>query len=353
LDWWEYVWWFNPDAKGVKAMRFRETGLEKAGRLAIVAALCGSLSMGLEQMVLVPDGDFLQFLGLPRGGISSRWDWGTLVGIGEPATNPPLLYAVNREGQMEQIALTIPDSGYTLVRGAAGGPDGAIVATGSAFSADGRRSGFLAWIAPDRKRQTVVRTWPFFGDVVTIAPDGIIWAIGWTEDEEDRRNTQFNVLQRFDSSGRLLSSSVVSARGRPGLGGRAFGLSELKATRDRVGWLTNGLEYIELSLGGHETQRFPPPPVSEPDLVSFSLALNEENEVLVGARDRATDKWQVWVLQRAARTWTPFEIRGAKHPKWGRLLGFDGGSLILTDEHRVVRRYRVDETKPGATGRGD
>jgi hypothetical protein len=334
-------------------MRFRETGLEKAGRLAIVAALCGSLSIGLAQMVLVPDGDFPQFLALPRGGISSRWDWGALVGIWEPAANPPFLYAVNREGEMEQVALTIPDSGYTVVRGAAGGPDGAIVATGPGFSADGRRSGFLTCIAPDRKRQTIVRTWPFFGDVVTVAPDGIIWAIGWTEDEEDPRKTEFNVLQRFDNFGRLLSSSIVNARGRPGLGGRAFGLSELKASPDRIGWLTDGLEYLEFALDGREMQRFPPPPVSEPDLASLSLALNQENEVLVGVRDRATEKWRIWVLQRAARIWSPLEIRGAEYPRWGRLLGFDGGSLLLIVEGRVIHRYRADEGKPRETGRED
>jgi hypothetical protein len=58
----------------------------------------------------------------------------------------------------------------------------------------------------------------------------------------------------------LSSMEVPDAKARAAAGNEADSPSRLVSSNDRVGWMTNGSEYIEFSLDGTILQRFDGPP---------------------------------------------------------------------------------------------
>jgi hypothetical protein len=154
------------------------------------------------------------------------------------------------------------------------------------------------------------------------------------------------VLKRFDSSGKLLATTPVQAKACPHLDPDAAHQSLMKSSKDRVGWLTNGHEYIEFGLDGRELGRYQPPPGPTPDVFDATLALSEDNEVLVGTRDGEVRK--VWWLDREERSWKPVDLPGAKLTPWA-LLGFDGDRVVVIDgghpNGATVARYSLSAVK--------
>lgn len=321
----------------------RHTRHYGAGLAGILFLFSGSFTVVWPQSghTLVPDGEILESFRQPGVLAWGRWDWGRVVGIEDSDTKEPLAIIADREGRVERVRVAIPEAGYMSIRGISGDTDGALALTGSANSAGGRRGGFVAWISPDRQRQTVIRTWPFFGEAVALAPDGVIWTAGFVVDETQPRNTQYNVFKRFDSSGKVLGTFAVRAEGRPHAGWNATEVSRLKASQDRVGWLTNAMEYIEFALNGRQLNRFPPPAVSRTFQYSdLSLALDgDDNRVLTAAKDEG--RLKVWALDRERTVWVPVQFGEAEHPRSGLLLGFDSGALLAADERWRIRRYSV------------
>jgi len=77
-------------------------------------------------------------------------------------------------------------------------------------------------------------------------------------DGVDGRHNTFNIIRRYDKTGILLSTlNVKNAICDPRLmgDGDADSASRLLASKDRVGWLTSGYEYIEFSLDGEIRDR--------------------------------------------------------------------------------------------------
>jgi hypothetical protein len=265
-----------------------------------------------------------------------------MVGSEERTSREPLLFTVDRDDNLERIPLTIPEAGYLLLYSVAGGPDGSLAVVGRGFHVDGRQGSFVARIAPDRKSQTITRTWPYVGTRVTVAPDGLIWTAGWAEPSGSR--TQYNVFRVFDESGRSVREFVVLAKGRPDTPSDAVPYSVLKSSRDRVGWLTSGWEYLEFSLDGREIGRLAGPLVSQDsNLGSIGLALSEDNRVVIGILVQG--KHRMWALDRERQTWSSIEEPDAGELQHRRILGFDGQSLVTLRWGKygvnTVHRYRI------------
>lgn len=307
------------------------------------------------QRTIVAEGDPLPILLQPRLLSQARWAWGRMVGIEQNSVNDPLLFTVRTGEPPERLRFTIPDSGHIFVYDVASGPDGSVALSGSAYTADGKHGVFIAWIAPDRKSQTVSRTWPYVPYKITFAGDGNIWAVGWILDPPSHdQNAHFNVFKVFDPSGRVLNTFTPRARTAADTSRNAVSSSHLRASQDRIGWLTNGMEYIEFALDGREVGRFEGPAFAENRTATFrSLAVSDKNDVMISVSEQR--KLNIWGLDRQRHGWTPHTLGPDSEITSGQLLGFDG-SFTVADvvdrkmsrtrgQGRILQTYRVSDVQ--------
>lgn len=196
----------------------------------------------------------------------------------------------------------------------------------------------------------MVRTWPYVAQQVVFAQDGSLWTVGYTFHDTEDRIVQPNIMSHFDSSGKLLASFAVSARSRAGNGRTAANNSFLRTSQDRIGWFTNGMEYIEFSFDGHELDRFDGPEVADvmEAIRRGSFALSDDNEVLFGAI--LDNKRKTWTLDREGRHWFPVQFQDESLPAWGYLFGFDGRTLVTTGQLKEMRRYKPPTQSSGRSG---
>jgi hypothetical protein len=276
------------------------------------------------------------------GTLLPHWTGQTLIGVQDNQSNGPLVYMIDREGRRDHFSFSIPDAGVIYVHGLAIGSDGTVAITGGALSGNSRGGSFLALVPPDRKSQTVVRTWPYVAMDVAFVPDGSLWTEGYTFHDTEIRIVKPNIMAHFDSTGKLLASFPVTAKARFGPGRpAALQHSFLRTSHDRMGWFTNGLEYIEYSFDGREIGRYEGPEVRDPEgdpALRASFALSNRNEVLFGTIIDA--KRQTWQLDREKVQWIPVQFQDESLPAWGRLLGFDGDTLVTTGKLHEMRRHK-------------
>lgn len=167
------------------------------------------------------------------------WSGHSLLEAVDSPSDMPIIWSTDKDGRQERIPFAIPGGHYISVYGLAGGQDGTIAVIGSAYSGDERAGMFLALIAPDQSRQTITRLSPYVPEAVIVTPDGVVWILGYLI--SNGAATEPNILRRFDSAGKILSTSVVDANGRFGVGRNATSSSLLRSSVDRVGWLTRSL----------------------------------------------------------------------------------------------------------------
>ncbi len=312
--------------------------------LALAAGLCcAGLSAHAQALAFEHDHDAF----VPAWQASPQWSGKLLLQKQDDRTKSPLIDAVSLDGVRERIPFELPDAGLVQIDCMSGGADGSILVGGVALSTDSRGALFLAWISPDRKRRTVIRTEPFRSMAVTVAADGTIWAAGLKWDNVNRVNIAQNVLQRYDVSGKLLTSVLVPAAKAfvPSLGDATMG-SYLLASADRVGWLTSGLQYIEYSLDGQEIGRFDGPPGVS--LGRPYVALSKDNHLVMGpvrSAANAAGKPQVLELDRRGRTWAPVSMPDQVKGSVSYVRCFDGTTLVTADGPGALHWFkRVDST---------
>ncbi len=268
-----------------------------------------------------------------------RWQGSQLVGFQDKQARAMLLFAVDREGRREEIPFAIEDASWIYVDGVGAGADGAIVLAGGYQRPGSRHNSFVAWIAPDRKRRTVIEAWPYVPNEVTVAADGTIWTAGHLMDETKIGIATPNVIRRFDTAGKMLGSVTVRARGRE-TGKDATLTSHLMASRDRVGWFTNGCEYIEFSLDGAELNRFDGPAGLAGDWRG-GIGLSADNDLVVGRYGDET--LRLWSFDRQARAWVPASLP-EDMARGNAILGFDGTTLVTeTARKGRLRRFKLIE----------
>ena len=314
-------------------------------RLVAALILLGEVSSPAQQQprrVLRHESERHELFHYGGGVFLPVWEGGALLAVEANNSDEPVIFGIDRDGQMERIGLSVPGGRYILLLGLSGAKDGSIAAIGGAYSSDGRPVSFLARITPDRSRKTIVQLWPYVGLAVTFSPDGGMWTIGYVKPPDNLSISEYNVLKRFDPSGKLLATKSVEAKGIYDRSRDAATHSLMGSSRDRVGWLTNANEYIEFALDGHELGRFPPPPGPAPEVFETTVALRDDDEVLVGTRDG--DGLKVWSLDRKERSWKSVELSGGKLAH-GATLGFDGDTVVATDAVHIsgatVSRYAL------------
>jgi len=273
---------------------------------------------------------------LPVEGLM-RWTSNLLVGC-DYCDGKPILWTVDSQANRESIAFMVPGADFVHVRDVASGPDRSLAAVGFAVSGSHRMGTFIAWISPDRTKQNIVRVWPFDPNVVAIAPDESIWAVGSVA-KDTARALYDNVLRHYSPSGELLASTIIQGL-RPQASGMAevSNLSNLMASNDRIGWLTSSCQYIEFSFDAVEAGRYSCPNGATNSMKLAGVALSPGDNLLVGS---------VWLgpltplqLNRSTSTWTQVPVSQDSGKTW-KILGFDSNALVTASTSSTMRRYAM------------
>lgn len=324
----------------------RMANTNSAAAMAVLVLLGWAPSMALCQprVVLQHESDRQESFRHDAPLFRPLWEGRALLGVEANDSDAPVICGVDRDGSLERVDFSIAGGRYITIGGLSGAEDGSIGVIGVALNVAGQPGAFVSRVAPDRSRRVLVQVWPYVPHAVTISADGGMWTVGWVRSGE--QVARYNVLERFDASGKFLTSSTIVARRNEALRQDATQASLLKSSRDRVGWLSNGNEYIEFGLDGVEIGRFQPPPGPTPAWFATTLALSYNNEVIIGTRDG--DGLKVYSLERESRTWAPVGLSGAKLST-SAILGFDGDRLVVIDRRTsvgaVVSRYGVSRMK--------
>jgi hypothetical protein len=309
--------------------------------LLVTALLLGQTSTQ-RGLVAAIDNVSFQF---PIRGIM-HWTGNHLAGC-DYCEGAPTLWTVDRSGNRQTVAFSIPGADFLRVKDVASGPDGSVAAVGTAISGDSRMGTFIAWISPDGSRQVVTRVWPYSPMVVTVAPDGTIWTVGAVMKDNYMGEVEYNSLRHYTPSGQLLASNHV--RGARRNNGGMYAVSEasvLMASQDRIGWLTNACQYIEFSFEAVQLGSYNCPngysKIGDPS----GVALSSSDDLLLGG------KWIAPLapleLDRTNNTWKPVPVL-QDSGKTNSLLGFDGLILVTRSMSSSMRRYNWS-TQPTSGG---
>ena len=280
-----------------------------------------------------------------------RWSGNGLLDVELNFTGVPQIWITGRDGVREVIPFSIREAGRIALTDVCAGQDGALAISGGAYTSNSRGATFIGWISPDRQKRTITQIWPYVAERLALAADGMIWTVGFLKDEANTTTVSRNLLRRFDPSGGMLTSSAVRGRATRVLPRDATPMSYLVASGDRVGWYTNGGEYIEFSLDGKEIGRLDGPAQQQgPNGEDVSgVAMSGQNRLLVGVSHRDTRSWQVMELDRTSRTW----VKAV--PDAGSVVGvagFDGETAVLTGSDGktqiLMRRFAPAGGSPAA-----
>lgn len=253
----------------------------------------------------------------------------------------------NKDGIVSRKSFEIPGAAYIFVYDITAAQSGEIALIGTATSGDSKAGTFVARIDPS-KEAVISRVTPYVPRKIAIAGDGTLWTVGWmkTETGADGEN---NVVKRFDAKGKSIGTMLPRPQFRKGLPASIDtpDFSVLRASRDRIAWLTAGNEYIEWSLDGRTITRIEGPPLTEKHHDPVCLALSDDGQVIASSQSVELEKWDVWVLNRATRAWRQIDITGERLPRWGQLLGFDNDTLVTGfNDGRVLRfKRQIDDEK--------
>ena len=291
-------------------------------------------TLALAQRQLVPTD---QDVGVTTMGTWPHLHNGLLVGCDVYCEGAPILSLTDKLGNRQTVNLNIPGSDYVYVRDVAAGADSSLVAVGVALSGDSRTGTFIAWISPDRARQTITRTWPYSPYAVAVAADGTVWTAGAVMTQSGGSYLHPNTIRHYTSSGQLLASTIVSgARQHNGMWDGSGG-SWLVVSGDKVGWFTTACQYFEFSFDDVQLGRYDCPP-GMAFTQNGGIALSSADDVLLATKqipltvvalDRSTGNWlQVLVQQDSG-----------KRPK--HIYGFDGLTLVTNAFNNQVRRYSL------------
>jgi hypothetical protein len=238
------------------------------------------------------------------------WNGPFLTSVEKNDTSSPFIWTLDPSGNKEEIPFPVPGASRFYVHHLTASAGGTLIVVGDAMDQHGVRSGVVATIPRARKNVGLIRDQAFWPRHAAVTPDGVTWVIGQAKNGD--------VLKRFSPSGKLLTSQVAPDFGR------IRGVM-LQAAGDRVGWLCDKA-YIEFAMDGSVLSRFPAPPNAD------VLAMRADHQIVVQGHGLGP----FWTLDRARRSWDPFDAVG-------RLMGFDGDQLVLAQEDRnrgwVIAHY--------------
>lgn len=236
------------------------------------------------------------------------WSGPFLTSVEKNDTSTPFIWTLDPFGNKEEIPFPIPGVARLNIHDLAASGDGTLIVVGDATDQHGVRTGIIATIPRGRKGAGLLRDQAFSPRQVAVTGDGVVWVIGGQARSPD-------VLKRFSPSGKLLSSQPVpDSQWNRGL--------MLRGAGDRVGWLC-AQAYFEFALDGSLLSRYPAPPLGRHQN-SAILAIRGDHQIVVQTGYGLSPFWS---LDRARRSWDPFDAVGS-------LMGFDGDQLVLAQEDR-------------------
>ena len=259
-----------------------------------------------------------------------RWTGAALVGWDRPA---PAIYAFDKQGQqVGNITVRVPQASEIRIYRAIRAPDGSYAAVGIAYVSSGAAA-FIWRISADGLQQNAIATAPYIADDIAISSDGMLWTAGVQKQTtrlsyEDYAD-EHDIIRRFTPDGRPAGSWLrwQKAKGRAHPASRG---SFLFAATNRVGWYpAGGDEYIEFSLDGQITGRYPTAPMIAGQQFT-GVALCDDGRVFAGRETHnargAAEKWEIVTLDRQQHTWQP--VSGTPQGQWGWIYGCDGNRLV-------------------------
>jgi hypothetical protein len=113
--------------------------------------------------------------------------------------------------------------------------------------------------------------------------------------------------------------------------------SFLRSSRDQVGWLTQNGGFLQFSLTGSETGRFPGPPVNQKRYERVtSLAVGDDLSVVAAVGPL------IWALDRVKKEWNRAEFEGEPV---NSVFGYEGDQLVMggysKDRGFLLVRFRA------------
>ena len=271
----------------------------------------------------------------------AEWQRGSFVYVGNRFTGSPILEFFDSKGrQTSTFNFSIPNAGLIDLydNSIAVGPDGSLAIAGTASFDNSEGGAFLAWISPDRQKQTVTRISPFFPGAVTIASDGTIWLAGEAvKPFHQAQDYRQNLIRHYDKTGKLLGSSISWADFQtdspwvpPTVG------SILIPMKDGIGWYSpRSRSYVELASDGSVVSRLKTEPHPKGAVVQ-ATACSDGNVYVstdLSIADSADEfHWGFYILDRDKGTWT-LQSTGERS---GLLFGCDGTRLATTSDFRTI-----------------
>jgi len=268
-----------------------------------------------------------------------RWSNGGFLYTSPGGGIAPSFFTLGRDGKLlSSTKLTIPGASRVICHAADRAGDNSIVFAGLAWSSEGQRTPFLAWLSPEGRTETVISTEPYIPFALSVAPDGTAWTLGYETLNHDALDPGINpnakILRHFDRSGKLIGSAWPQSGFETGAGLYSISKGYLFVTKDRIGWYsfsTHGEgRYVEADTRNMNQDVFPGLPRSPSNRMVDAFALTEAGDVLLSMEDRTPAGITTYFLDRATSKWRPLPTPS---------LGSYGPILLGTDQADVVLQY--------------
>lgn len=287
-----------------------------------------------------------------------KWSHGGYLYLNFPGGNlPPTIYTLDRGGQLiSQFTLHVPEAERYWVPDWDRQEDGTIALVGGVWSASGKQSPLLAIVPLNGASVRLIRTAPYRPYMLSIAPDGTLWTLGFEFSKNDptdpARTSSAGILRHFDAAGRLLASAGPQSDYLQNGSALEDGLQSgfLVAQRDRVGWYSprNQLgppRLVEISLPSMQPHAYAGVklPDGNPRTMAFGFALTDSLNAFLCIQQPSAHARTTYTLDRPSDTWAPISVpleAGSKRSP--ELIGSDGEEIVFYDAQvKNVVRYRI------------
>lgn len=266
-----------------------------------------------------------------------KWSHGAFLYVAFGPGDLPF-YTLDREGRLLSSATAvIPGSAHVSLGDFDRRDDSSIVFIGQAYSAYGEPAPFIALISTDGRTERVIRTAPYWPYMLSVAPDGTFWTLGYEMVNFDPSalgvNPDAGVLRHFDRAGKLLRSALPQSQFVKDYTTRFQLVSgSIAATRNRIGWYGprsgRGGQYVEIDSTSMTMHTYPAlPDLPEGDEV-MDFNLTESGNALLSLYSLASNRWTVLTFDRAALKWLPIKGPAPTESPGSHPIGVDGEQLV-------------------------